>query len=228
MVRLVLGGEGVERVEALTPDEHVKIVFADADGTVRPPRPAATGDGVEWPRPFPPTREYTIRRNDGQEIWVDFVVHPGGLASDWAQVVAPGATVWLAGPRPGESVGPEFTHHVLLADHTALPAVARWLEELPAHVTAHVAVALGHAEDRQELVQRDGIDVTWLLPGDDELGEHLAGLAMPAGRAVYLWAAGEAGVLKPIRRWARANGFARGSCDIAGYWRRARTATLPH
>ena len=58
--------------------------------------------------------------------------------------------------------------------------------------------------------------------------ERLAALSeeLRAAGASAVWAAGEAGVLKPIRRWARAHGFARGTCDIAGYWRQERTSSV--
>ncbi len=234
MVRVVLGGDGVDVLGSATPDEHVKIVLADPDGTVRPPVETADGASLEWPRPFPPNREYTIRRHDPEagELWIDFVVHPGGLASDWAETALPGDTVWVAGPRPGEPVPDDADLHVLLADHTALPAVARWLEELRPGVDAEVAVVVPDAGDQQQLAVREGVRVTWYHAdvasgtADDVLGDHLAGLDLPAGRTVYLWAAGEAGVLKPVRRWARAHGFARGTCDIAGYWRRSTTSTV--
>lgn len=239
MVRVVLGGPGLAGFESHAPDEHVKLVLPDPDGTTRPPTELADGSALEWPRPFPPNREYTVRRyvphageQGAGEVWFDFVVHAGGLASDWAQQVEPGASIWVAGPRPGLLVPPEFGHQVLLADHTALPAVARWLEELPAGVDAQAVVAVPDADEQQELAVRPGVVVTWLhtedpTHGEASLGEALEQLTLPADRHVYLWAAGEAGVLKPVRRWARANGFARGTCDISGYWRRARTSRLP-
>lgn len=223
MVRLVLGGPGLDGWTSTTPDEHVKIVFADPDGQVRPPTLAADGT-VEWPRPFPPTREYTIRRFDAVrgELWIDFVVHPGGLASDWAETVGTGSGVWIAGPRSGEPVPPAAGRHVLLGDHTALPAIARWLEELDATVAADVVVLVPDAGERQDLAA----DVTWLHEDDPTaatLVELLDRIGPEPDGTTYLWAAGEAGLLKPVRAWARAHGFARGSCDIAGYWRRSRT-----
>ncbi|MFT4188027.1 MAG: siderophore-interacting protein [Aeromicrobium sp.] len=232
MARVVFGGPQAAGFASLTPDDHVKLVFPDPDGAVRPPTLAADGETLDWPRPFPPTREYTIRRVDAEagEVWMDFVVHPGGLASDWAMSVEPGERLWVAGPRPGEPVDERFDRHLLLADHTALPAVARWLEELSPSVSAEVAVLVPDADDEQELAVRDGVTVTWYHsvddPGDDVLGRHLESVELPDGHQTYLWAAGEAGLLKPVRRWARARGFARGTCDIAGYWRKARTRNL--
>lgn len=227
MVRLVLGGDEVAALEPRTPDEHVKIIFPDADGGVR--LPTVGEKGLDWPRPFPETREYTIRRIDhaAGEVWIDFVVHEGGLASDWAQRVEPGTDVWITGPRPTYLLPDAFGHHVLLADHTALPAVARWLEELGPMTSAQVAVAVPGAADEQQLAVGERVDLTWFHEDDPNydlgtLGRHLESLALPADVPTYLWAAGEASVLKPVRVWARKRGFARGTCDIAGYWRRPR------
>ncbi|MCK5891899.1 siderophore-interacting protein [Aeromicrobium sp.] len=237
MVRVVLGGPGLAGFASTTaPDEHVKLVFPDPDGTTRPPVLGDDGETLVWPRPFPENREYTIRRFDeaAGEVWIDFVVHPGGLASDWAQQAERGESLWVAGPRPSDPVPPELDHHVLLADHTALPAVARWLEELRDGVDAQVAVLVPDAAEEQDLAVRPGVSVVWLhlddpdvaAAGDDVLGRHLDALDLPGDGRVFLWAAGEAGVLKPVRRWARAHGFARGTCDIAGYWRKERTTAV--
>ncbi|MGH3243550.1 MAG: siderophore-interacting protein [Spirillospora sp.] len=40
-------------------------------------------DGGDWPCPLPRTRKYTVRRyaEDALELDLDFVLHPGGLAS---------------------------------------------------------------------------------------------------------------------------------------------------
>ncbi|MFD1825392.1 siderophore-interacting protein [Mumia zhuanghuii] len=230
MVRLVLGGDFAGTSwEARTPDEHVKLVFPDPDtGVTRHPVP--DGDHLDWPRPFPPTREYTVRRYDAEagEVWMDFVVHPGGLASDWAQSVEPGDRLWVAGPRCGHATPDAFTYRVILADHTALPAVARMLEELPGGVRARVAVLVPDAAEQQELAVRDGVEVTWLHEDDgtgaDGFGPFLAALDLPADEPWTLWAGGEAGLLKPVRRWAKGHGLVNGAtADISGYWKQGRS-----
>lgn len=228
MRRLVLGGVEADNFESHTPDEHVKLVFPDEDtGQVR--HPVADGDHLDWPRPFPTTRDYTIRRYDRDrgEVWVDFVVHRGGLASDWAQQVEPGTTVWVAGPRGSMVVPDAFTHRVVLADHTALPAVARMLEELPADVTADVAVVVPDAGEEQPLAVREGIAVRWLhldAPQDEHgFDGFLAALVLPADRPTFVWAAGEAQMLKPVRRWAKDHGFGKGTVDVSGYWKAGQT-----
>lgn len=229
MVRVVAGGPGLSGLTSVAPDDHVKIVFPDDDGQWRLPTRAAGDVALEWPRPFPATREYTIRRLSLDECWIDFVVHAGGLASDWAVACEPGDRMVITGPRTGYVVPPEFTHHLLLADHTALPAVARWLEDLAPGISADVAVRIPDSGEQQNLVVDERRRVTW-LPDDgpvDSLAMFADAVPRDSARPTYLWAAGEASVLKPVRVWARTHGFARGTCDIAGYWRRPRTRTLP-
>ncbi len=232
MVRIVFGGPGVEGFLSATPDEHVKLIFPDPDGVTRHPEQAEDGVTLSWPRPFPPTREYTIRRYDAVagEVWMDFVVHAGGLASEWAQRAEPGQRLWVAGPRPSWVVPPEFAFQVLLADHTALPAVARWLEELPDGVDADVAVVVPDAAEEQDLAVRPGVTVTWYhadQPDPNLFAQHLAAFDFPTDRHVFLWAGAEAGMLKPVRRWAKEHGFGKGTCDVAGYWKTGRTNAVP-
>ena len=34
-------------------------------------------------------------------------------------------------------------------------------------------------------------------------------------------------MLKPVRRWAKAHGFDKGTSDITGYWKTGRTNAVP-
>lgn len=214
MLRLVLAGDDVASLESPSADDHVWIVFPE-DGVTRPPH--VVNDRLEWPRPFPPKREYTIRKIVGDELWIDFALHTPGLAAEWVQRVTPGESVCIAGPKHGAAVPESLSRLVLLGDHTALPAIARWVEEVPESVRTDVAVQVPAPSERQDLAR----PATWLVGEDtDALIDHLEPLGIHNDGSTYLWAAGEAGLLKSIRRWARANGFARGTCDIAGYWRR--------
>ncbi len=226
MLRLTLGGAQMEGFESHLPDEHVKLVFPDPEtGVTRAPVP--DGDHLDWPRPFPPAREYTIRRYDRRAgtVELDFVVHSGGLASTWAQECAIGSTIWVAGPRPSIEVPRAFGFLVLLADETGLPAVGRWLEEWPAGTRGVVAVEIEHADDEQDLPVPDGVTLTWLhrsaAPGDAELLARFAeAIELPSDVHTYVWAGAEAISLKPVRRWARGRGHTKYQSDISGYWRR--------
>lgn len=233
MVRVVLGGPELDGFESHVPDEHVKLVFPDEDtGITRAPRQAENGMSLDWERPFPPTRDYTIRRyaREAGEVWIDFVVHAVGRASAWAQRAEPGDEIWVAGPRPSLIVPPDFTYQLLFADHTALPALARWLEELPESVRAFAVALVPDPAEQQPLPERDGIEVTWLhesVPSAPSFADVLETVRLPEGEHTYLWAAGEAGLLKPVRRWAKAHGFERGTSDVSGYWKHGKDGAVP-
>ncbi|MCD4532817.1 siderophore-interacting protein [Nocardioides sp. cx-169] len=234
MVRVTLGGPGIAGFESHLPDEHVKLVFPDPEtGVTRPPE--QDGDHLHWPKPFPPTREYTVRRYDAAagEVDFDFVTHEGGLAATWALTAEPGSTLWVAGPRPGPVVPPEFGFLVLVADETGLPAVARWLSELPDDARGAAAVEVADAADEQDLRVPDGFTLTWLHRGGPAtghsplLGDFVRGLTLPSDTFTYVWAGGEAGSVKPVRTWARAQGIGKGQSNISGYWRRGTSNQVP-
>ncbi|QTX04842.1 siderophore-interacting protein [Agromyces archimandritae] len=233
MVRLTLGGPGIAGFESHTPDEHVKIVFPDAaTGRTRAPEP--DGDHLDWPRPFPPTREYTVRRFDeaAGEVDFDFVVHDGGLASEWAQAAELGSSIWIAGPRPGPVITPEFGFQVLLGDETALPAIARRLEELPADARGIAAIEIADDDERQDVRVPDGVELHWLsrhgrpAGSTSLLGDFVAGIRLPDDVWSYVFAYAEAGCIKPVRRWARSNGIGKAQSDIGGYWKLGRTNSV--
>lgn len=234
MMRVTLGGPNLTGFESHQCDEHVKLVFPDPDtGVTRAPR--QDGDHLDWPTPFPPTREYTVRRYDAEaeEIDIDFVLHEGGLASTWALEAPIGSSLWVAGPRPSRVVPADFGFHVLAADETGLPAVARWLEELPADARGAAVVEVADADEEQELRVPAGLTLTWVHRGDvppgnsSRLGEHVRGIELPEDTWTYVWTGAEAGSVKPVRTWARKHGIGQPQSDISGYWKAGRTNAVP-
>ncbi|MFE0176184.1 siderophore-interacting protein [Streptomyces sp. NPDC059002] len=227
LLRVTLGGAGTEGFEAHAPDEHVKLLFPEPDGTLR--LPEEDGLMLNWPRPAPTSREYTVRRYDPftAEIDVDFALHDGGLAADWACAVEPGALVHVAGPPGGLIVPHSYDRYLLAGDLTALPAIARWLEELPRSARGWAFIEVADAAEEIELSAPEGIEVTWLHRGDrpagtgDAFAQAVTAVTVPENERVYVWAAGEAGQLKPVRRWVRdALRLDKADHDITGYWKR--------
>ncbi|ONN19727.1 NADPH-dependent ferric siderophore reductase [Pseudomonas aeruginosa] len=145
MTRFVFGGPEVAEMKTLAADQRIKIFFPDASG-----QPPSLPGGSEWyqayrsvePARRPPMRTYTIRalRAEQEEVDVEFVLHgENGPASAWATHARIGDRLQLAAPNrqygddPGgyEWKPPAGVRHILLiADETALPAVAGILEEL--------------------------------------------------------------------------------------------------
>ncbi|MEU3532208.1 siderophore-interacting protein [Streptomyces murinus] len=227
LLRVTLGGPGTEGFEAHSPIDHVKLLFPEPDGSLRLPEP--DGDLLKWPRPAPTSREYTVRRYDPEagEIDIDIAPHEGGLASDWAQRVRPGAVLHVAGPPGGLIVPPVYDRYLLVGDITALPAIARWLEELPRDAKGWAFSEVADAAEQIELSAPAAVEVRWLHRGDrpagtgDALERAVTAVPVAKGERLYAWIAGEAGQIKPLRRWVRDElRLDRGDYEITGYWKR--------
>lgn len=225
MQRVVLGGEGLAGFAADTcTDHYVKLLFG-------PP-------GVTYPEPFdleriraefpreqwPVTRTYTVRAFDPEhrELTLDFVIHGDeGLAGPWATRVRPGDPVRFMGPGGAYAPAPDADWHLLAGDESALPAIARTLETLPAGARAHAFVEVSGPEEEQKIDSE--VEVVWLHRGTRPVGEALLeavrALDFPAGRP-HAFVHGEAGFVKELRRLLRVDlGIPREDLSISGYWR---------
>src|SRR5690606_33474600 len=133
------------------------------------------------------------------------VVHGDeGVAGPWAATVQPGARVVLAGPGGAFVPDPTADWHLFAGDESALPAIARAIESLPATAKG---IALIEARDRsEELALRHpaGVAVLWLHRGEPSeattglLAATVAALDWPVGR-VQVFAHGERESMKAMR-----------------------------
>ncbi|MEU6542321.1 siderophore-interacting protein [Streptomyces sp. NPDC046859] len=225
MQRVVLGGEGLADFSADTcTDHYVKILFSPED--------------VSYPEPFdlerireelpreqwPVTRTYTVRAWDPEhrELTLDFVIHGDeGLAGPWAMRTQPGETVRFLGPGGAYAPDPEADWHLLAGDESALPAIARSLESLPAGAAAYAFVEVAGPEEEQKI--DSDIDVVWLHRGSRPVGEALLdavrSFTFPEGR-LHAFVHGEAHFVKELRHLLRVErGVPREALSISGYWR---------
>ncbi|MFF5392469.1 siderophore-interacting protein [Streptomyces sp. NPDC013012] len=227
MVRLVLGGPGLDGFEVGEyTDHYVKLLFAP-DGVAYPDPFDMERIREEFPREqWPTTRTYTVRAWDPErrELTIDFVVHGDeGLAGPWAARAEAGDTVRFLGPGGGYAPDEAADWHLLAGDESALPAIAAALERLPAGARAHAFVEIADAAEEQKLETAAGVDVTWLHRGDRPVGEALVeavrALEFPAGD-VHAFVHGEAGFVKELRRHLRLEReVPRERLSISGYWR---------
>jgi NADPH-dependent ferric siderophore reductase len=217
MLRLTLRGADLAGFHSYQADDHIKIVFPDEDGTLRVP---VRNDRqlLDWPHPLPRTRDYTVRRHADRTLTLDVVVHHdvhGGIASAWAGTVEVGAAVTVAGPPGGKAFPYTHRHYVLAVDATGLPAAARWLEDAPAGPTVHLVVETDDpVEHDYPLPARDALEVIRLVRDGTRstLAATVSELDIPPG--TFLFAAGEATDLRPLRSWPRH------LASITGYWKR--------
>ncbi|MGW1283758.1 siderophore-interacting protein [Streptomyces sp. NPDC002586] len=225
MRRVVLGGEGLAGFAADTcTDHYVKLLFGPA-GVTYPEPFDLERIRAEFPREqWPVTRTYTVRAWDPEhrELTLDFVVHGDeGLAGPWAARVQPGETVRFIGPGGAYAPDPAADWHLLAGDESALPAIARSLEALPAGARAHAFVEVAGPEEEQKI--DSDVEVVWLHRGDRPVGaalvEAVRALEFPSGR-VHAFVHGEASWVKELRRLLRVErDIPREDLSISGYWR---------
>ncbi|WP_421793830.1 siderophore-interacting protein [Hydrocarboniphaga effusa] len=210
MRRVTLAGADLVGFVSAAPDDHVKLFF---------PQPGSIESA--------PMRDYTPRRFDAEsgELDIDFVLHGDGPAASWAAQVETGQTLEVGGPR-GSMIPPDdFAGYLLAGDETALPSIARRLEELPGDLPVTVVVEIADASERQTLPERARpADVRWVLREGSEPGERLqaalSGIALPAADC-YVWVATESQRAQAIRQlFVEKRGHAEDSIKAVGYWQR--------
>lgn len=231
LLRVTLGGAGLEDFVSASFDDHVKVFFP-VNGADKPVLPQVGPDGISFPegQPRPAARDYTPRRYDAaaQELDIEFVLHGDGPASTWAAQARPGQYLGVAGPRGSFVVPTGFDWHLLIGDDTALPAVARRLEELGAASRAIVVMEVGDATAQIALPSRASVDVHWLHRGDAREGSLLEGalrqVVLPQGEG-YVWAAGEAAAMKAVRQYlVGERGIDKKRIRASAYWKRGDAA----
>jgi NADPH-dependent ferric siderophore reductase len=112
---------------------------------------------------------------------------------------------------------------VLIADETALPALTRWLDTLPtsARITALLDVADEEVEPylTQEQTARASVEWLYRIDGPGQLEEAVRSVTVPPN--AYVWAAGEASSLVPVRRYLKNELELRpDQFEVQGYWKR--------
>lgn len=182
-------------------DDHVKFIFTDASGqSVR--------------------RDYTPLLHDAVcgELTIEFALHDGGDATGWARQARVGDRAVIAGPRGSMVIPADYPWHLLAGDTTALPAIMRRLQELPADVQAQVLLLAHDRADHRPLVSAARLDVCWVTTPDTFLAAARE-LDLPEGEG-FVWAAGEAALMKRLRQLLVDEKRHPGSAmRVAAYWK---------
>lgn len=215
----------VARVDSLSP--HVRsITFTGADlaGFIS----ASFDDHLKLilgaDSAAPVMRDYTPRHYDpaAQELTLEFALHGDGPAAQWAAQAAPGQQVTIGGPRGSFIIPLDFDWHLLVGDDTAMPAIARRLEELPATAQALVLLQVDPA-DRRAMPSAAQVQVQWVASGDELLAATRA-LTLPAGEG-YAWCAGEARLMAQLRAvLVQEKGHPGHAIRAAAYWKQGAVA----
>lgn len=220
MLRVTFSGADLEGFTSLGFDDHVKLFFPVA-GAEAGAEPQFAG------------RNYTPRRYDpaAGTLLIDFALHEAGPATRWAEQAKPGETLTIGGPRGSFVIPVNYDWHLLVGDDTALPAIGRRLEELPAGAKAVVIVEVDSPAEEIALETRADAQIRWVhrhgaaAGGAEPLSQALRAASLPTGD-YYAWVACESSAAKTLRiqllaecgakaQWTRASGYwRRGAADV--------------
>jgi len=199
-VSITFTGDDLADFVSASFDDHVKLMFDESAET-------------------PVRRDYTPRRFDREQrtLTLEFALHGHGAASEWARSAQVGQRLTVGGPRGSFVVPLELDWHLLVGDSTALPAISRRLEELPAGARAFVVVMAEEA-DRRALPTQAEARVVW-VDDAEALVAALQAWSPPAGNGVA-WGGGEAQAMARVRQVLTEKGVPRALTRVSAYWKR--------
>lgn len=207
MIRILFKGEDLADFTSLGADDHVKLFI-----------PAEGGE--------PERRDYTPRSFDreARTLTIDFAVHDAGPATRWAIQAEPGDVMEIAGPRGSAVISSTFDWWLLIGDETALPAIGRRIEELPAGTHIISIVTVVSADEEQGFATGAHHEALWVhRPAEkaddpEALIAALKSLSFPDGDG-FVWIAAEAHVARSVRDYLKTErNHPQAWTKAAGYW----------
>ena len=256
MRRITLSGSALAGFAAPGPDDHVKVFFPDpATGVLTLPETGPGGvQSIAFGRPdqsipsstlvergqviardFTPRELRAASHGRDAELDIDFVLHGDTApATAWATHATVGDTLTIGGPRGSKLVPEGLESAVLVGDPTSLPALLRWIERMPDDVDLRAIAVVPDESYRQYVASSPRASTAewmWIVePDADARANALLGVLqiLELPHDGFVWAAGEATSLVPVRRYLRRElGLDRSRVLVDGYWRRG-TSNLDH
>ena len=169
---------------------------------------------------------YTIRNFSQDEIKMWFVLHShSGNLGNWAEKAKKGDQAILWGPRSMFSPSKKFSHLILIADETGIPAMKVISEN-----NKNFSKCTTFYEVIDESCQipskgENNILENWIYREGDEPGEgeklldSLKVYELPKND-FYIFGAGEARQMMKIRKFFKNEGVAKEQMHITGYWKK--------
>lgn len=216
MRRIRLSGD-MEGFASVGHADHIKAFFF----------PAGIEPRIEFSdTERPEMRDYTPRYWSVAQGWLelDFVLHGDGPASSWAAQAAVGQKLLIGGPRGSLVVPMMFDWYLLAGDETALPALGRRIEELPAGAKILAIIEVADKNEEQVFATNAAPQVIYVHRNGQPAGtttlllDAIKAQEFPQGVA-YAYIAGESAASKAIRaHLTDERGFDPEYVKAAGYW----------
>lgn len=202
---------------------HFRLLFGpagadwprtDANGVTEWP-----GGAAAWHKPV-----YTTRllqdRGATTHLAFDVFLHDGGRVTRWCLGLAAGTEIVLSGPGGGRGLTGAGWQG-LVGDETAVPVIARLLEQMPADACGQAVLVVPCAADIQPLDHPPGVDVRWALREAGASPVEALGLLRIPDRNRAVFFAAESTEAQAARKALAARGLARDEISAAAYWTRA-------
>ena len=219
-VRIRLEGAELIGFDSPGSDDHIRVFFPDVAPTSAEELRAA------------PNRELTplAWESDGGWLELEFAVHDGGVAAQWAAHAPIGAVAGVGGPRGSMLIEGRPDAWFLAGDETAVPAMRRFARTMDAAAVGRIVVEVVDAEHELPIDAPPGVVVEQLHRGTTAPGSALAERLETLGSGdrplgdVFAFVAAEQAIVRPARallqeRWALpADTFV-----AKGYWKRGES-----
>ncbi|MFG1606866.1 siderophore-interacting protein [Actinoplanes sp. NPDC049265] len=226
MRRIVFGGEGLRGYASTgVGDEYLRLIFPERRKSA-PRLPTVTNGCLDYDSiDLATMRTYTVRGFEPAtgEVTIDFVIHDGGVAAEWAKGAEPGDLVGLNTPNGMYDAPGGLEWQFLVADCAAIPAAARLIEGAPGGLRTRAILEVPGPAHHLDLTAGPGAEVTWIYGGNghgpSRLEQVVRSLKRPVGGVGYIWVAGETRELRGVRKYLRRElGLPSTAYKTVGYW----------
>ena len=210
MLRVTLGGPGLDGFPTDSDGGYIKLRLAEPDGEAGKPL----------------IRTYTVRHYDAEarELDVDFVIHDSdGPAANWATACEPGDKIKVGGPGPKKLLDFNADWFLLAGDMSALPAISANIERMGPDAKGYALLEIIDVADQQPLETPPDLKVEWIVNSDPEvensvLFDRVKALEWLPGRP-YVWVAGEFSQSLSIRALMKSErNVTREQMYVSSYW----------
>ncbi|MGO1539807.1 MAG: siderophore-interacting protein [Leucobacter sp.] len=177
-------------------------------------------------------RAMTVANRPSPEtIEVDILRHTGGIMKRWLSEAKPGNRTEVHAIRREFAIGDGIDEHLLVADASALPAVATILHAIPSTHRVNAWLHVHSAEDATALLpEHPGLQLALRVGkawAPHELRDELSSTSVgnTVERRVQAWIAAETANVAMARRYLTNNGHERDHLFAAAYWKKGRDST---